>query len=87
MTCLRHYQGEFTEAHELDRKWRVPQEMIERRLSQEEAKEVVGEVGMRTVDYEECIGAKKHLVTSPHIPSASPLRGSTSYVAAEYVHW
>jgi len=50
-------------------------------------RKVVGEVGMRAVDYEECIGAKKHLVTSPHIPSASPLRGSTSYVAAEYVHW
>ena len=26
------------------------------------SEEVVGEVGMRAVDYEECIGAKKHLV-------------------------
>src|SRR5262249_57663444 len=31
-------QGEFIEGHELDRKWRVPKEMIGRRLSQEEAK-------------------------------------------------
>jgi hypothetical protein len=31
-------QGEFTETHELDRKWRVPKAMIGRRLSQEEAK-------------------------------------------------
>ena len=30
-------RGEFTEGHELDRKWRVPKEMIGRRLSQEEA--------------------------------------------------
>ena len=30
-------QREFTEAHELDRKWRVPKEMIGGRLSQEEA--------------------------------------------------
>jgi hypothetical protein len=31
-------QSEFTEGHELDRKWRIPKEMIGRRLSQEEAK-------------------------------------------------
>jgi hypothetical protein len=31
-------EGEFTEGHELDRKWRVPKAMIGRRLSQEEAK-------------------------------------------------
>src|SRR5262249_23583738 len=31
-------QGEFIEGHELDRKGRVPKEMIGRRLSQEEAK-------------------------------------------------
>jgi len=30
--------GEFTEGHELDRKWRVAKQMIGRRLSQEEAK-------------------------------------------------
>jgi hypothetical protein len=35
-------EGTFAEGHELDRKWRVPKEMIGRRLSQEEAKEVVG---------------------------------------------
>jgi hypothetical protein len=34
-------QGEFTEGHELDRKMRVPKEMIGRRLSQEEAKRLL----------------------------------------------
>ena len=34
-------QGEFTEGHELDRKWRVPKEMVGRRLSQEEAKRLL----------------------------------------------
>jgi hypothetical protein len=36
-------EGEFAEAHELDRKWRVPKEMIERRLSQKEAKRLLAE--------------------------------------------
>ena len=31
-------EGEFTEGHELDRKWKVAREMMGRRLSQEEAK-------------------------------------------------
>jgi hypothetical protein len=31
-------QGDFTEGHELDRKWRIPKEMVGRRLSQEPAK-------------------------------------------------
>ena len=35
-------ESDFTEGHELDRKWKVPKEMIGRRLSQAEAKEVVG---------------------------------------------
>ena len=35
-------EGDFTEGHELDRKWRVPKEMVGRRLSQEESEEVVG---------------------------------------------
>jgi hypothetical protein len=30
-------QGDFTEGHELDRKWRMAKEMVGRRLSQEEA--------------------------------------------------
>ena len=38
-------QGEFTEAHELDRKWRVPKEMIGRRLSQEEGKRLLAKLG------------------------------------------
>jgi hypothetical protein len=35
-------EGEFTEGHELDGKWRVPKEMIGRRLSQEEEKRLFG---------------------------------------------
>ena len=34
-------EGEFTEGHELDRKWKVAKEMIGRRLSQEEAKRLL----------------------------------------------
>ena len=34
-------QGDFTEGHELDRKWRVAKEMIGRRLSQVEAKRLL----------------------------------------------
>jgi hypothetical protein len=35
-------EGEFTEGHELDRKWRVPKVMIGRRLSREEVKRWLG---------------------------------------------
>src|SRR5262249_52831975 len=38
-------QVEFTEGHELDRKWRVPKAMIGRRLSQEEAKRLLAKFG------------------------------------------
>jgi hypothetical protein len=38
-------QGEFTEVHELDRKWQMPKEMIGRRLSQEEAKRLLAKLG------------------------------------------
>jgi hypothetical protein len=34
-------QGEFTEGHELDRKWQVPKAMIGRRFSQAEAKKLL----------------------------------------------
>jgi hypothetical protein len=34
-------EGEFTEGHELDRKWRIPKEMIGRRLSQDQAKRLL----------------------------------------------
>jgi hypothetical protein len=34
-------EGEFTEGHELDRKWRVPKAMIGRSLSQTEAKRLL----------------------------------------------
>jgi hypothetical protein len=34
-------QGDFTEGHELDRKWKVAKEMIGRRLTQEEAKRLL----------------------------------------------
>jgi hypothetical protein len=34
-------EGEFTEGHELDRKWKIAKEMVGRRLSQEEAKRLL----------------------------------------------
>ena len=34
-------EGEFTEGHELDGKWKVPKEMIGRQLSQEQAKRLL----------------------------------------------
>src|SRR5215813_1295968 len=37
-------QGEFTEGHELDRKWGVPKAMIGRRLSQGEAKRLLAKL-------------------------------------------
>ena len=37
-------QGEFTEGHKLDRKWRVPKAMIGRRLSQEEGKRLLAKL-------------------------------------------
>jgi hypothetical protein len=38
-------KGEFTEGHELDRKWQVPKEMVGRRLSQAEAKKLLTKFG------------------------------------------
>jgi hypothetical protein len=38
-------EGEFTEGHELDRKWKVAKEMVGRRLSQEEAKRLLANFG------------------------------------------
>ena len=38
-------QGEFTDGHELDRKWQVPKAMIGRRLSQTEAKRLLVRFG------------------------------------------
>ena len=37
-------EGIFTEGHELDRKWQVPKAMIGRRLSQQEAKRLLGKI-------------------------------------------
>jgi hypothetical protein len=34
-------EGDFTEGHELDRKWKVAKEMVGRRLSQAEAKRLL----------------------------------------------
>jgi hypothetical protein len=34
-------EGDFTEAHELDRRWQIPKAMIGRRLSQAEAKRLL----------------------------------------------
>jgi hypothetical protein len=38
-------EGDFTEGHELDRKWKVAKEMVGRRLSQEDAKRLLAEFG------------------------------------------
>ena len=46
---LRHLdEGEFTEGHELDRKWQVPKAMVGRRLSQGEAKRLLAKFGYST---------------------------------------
>ena len=37
-------EGEFTEGHVLDRKWKVAKEVIGRRLSQEEAKRLLAKL-------------------------------------------
>jgi hypothetical protein len=37
------FREEFTEGHELGRKWRVPKEMVGRRLAQEQAKRLLAE--------------------------------------------
>jgi hypothetical protein len=37
-------EGEFTEGHELDRKWKVAKAMIGRRLSQAEAKRLLAKL-------------------------------------------
>jgi|SRR6516162_4887477 len=73
-------EGEFTEGPELPGKWKVAKEMIGRRLSQGGSEEVVGEVGIRAVpDYEEFIGAKKHLVL--RLLSQNGPQGSKSFAA------
>jgi len=38
-------EGDFTEGHQLDRKWKVAKEMIGRRLSQAEAKRLLAKLG------------------------------------------
>ena len=38
-------QGEFTEGHELDRKWKIVKAMIGRRLTQGEAKKLLTKFG------------------------------------------
>jgi hypothetical protein len=42
-------QGKFTEGHELDRKMRVPKEMVGRRLSQEKANRLLAKFARRTM--------------------------------------
>jgi hypothetical protein len=37
-------QGEFTEGHELDRKWKVAKQMVGRQLSQAEAKKLLAKL-------------------------------------------
>jgi hypothetical protein len=38
-------EGDFTESHELDRKWKVAKQMVGRRLSQEEGKRLLAKLG------------------------------------------
>jgi len=45
MTIAELEQGEFTEGHELDRKWKIAKEMVGRRLSQAEAKKLLAKFG------------------------------------------
>jgi len=40
----RDGHGDFTEGHELDRKWKVAKQMVGRRLSQEEAKRLLAKL-------------------------------------------
>jgi hypothetical protein len=40
-------KGEFSEGHELDRRWRLPKEMIGRRLSQKEAKRSLAKLSQK----------------------------------------
>jgi hypothetical protein len=37
-------EGEFSEGHELDAKWKVPKAMVGRQLSQEEAKRLLAKL-------------------------------------------
>ena len=37
-------EGDFTEGHELDRKWKVAKQMIGRRLTQKEAKRLLAKL-------------------------------------------
>ena len=45
-------EGTFTEGHELDRKWRVPKEMIGQRLSQEQAKRLLAKFTTSALEQE-----------------------------------
>jgi len=45
MTIAELEQGEITEGHELDRKWKIAKEMVGRRLSQAEAKKLLAKFG------------------------------------------
>ena len=40
-------EGEFTEGHELDRKWKVAKQMVGRRFIAGGSQEIVGEIGLR----------------------------------------
>ena len=43
----RGAKGDFTEGHELDRKWKVAKEMVGRRLTQAEAKKLLADLERR----------------------------------------
>jgi hypothetical protein len=62
----------------------VSQEVSERVGQQTEGSVLFTSRGPDHLRYEECIGAKKHLVTSP--PTGPP-PGSKSFATAEYEQW
>ena len=63
---------------------RLSQEVSERVGQQTEGWVFFTSRGPDHLRYEECIGAKKHLVTSP---PTDPPPGSKSFATAEYVQW
>src|SRR5262249_27508061 len=69
----RPWEGDFTAGHELDCKWKVPKEMIGRRLSQKEAKRLLAKV-LRPMGCSRQQHTIKTLPTRPTGSSCEPRR-------------
>jgi len=73
-------QGEFTEGHDLDRKWKVAKEMIGRRLSQEEAKRLLAKLDEAKPNRTAAVGLAGRVTAMgvrgpwPGVPTALHLR-------------